>query len=424
MADSRQRVCVVGAGIIGLNCALHLRRAGLQVTIIDRDPEGDRASYGNAGAVAVAEILPLPEPGIAAKVPGYLFDPLGPLSIRLRYLPWLWPYLRHFLAAANPARFHAGAAAMAALLSTALDDHASVLAETGLEHLLNRAGGLFVYRTEHTRARDDAGWALRRELGLHAEPLDRAGIEALEPAMGPAAGCGYVTEDWAHYRDPKELCQGLLDYLRRAEVEIIAADVVDFEMTEGRPSAAITARESRRPFDHLVVAAGAWSHRLSARFGDFFPLETERGYNTTLPRPGVAINTMTTFAEDHFVMTPMAMGLRIGGAVEFAGLNAAPDYRRSRALLSLARRYLPKLVTEDGTEWMGHRPSTPDSLPVIGPSARFSNVYYAFGHGHLGLTGSATTGRIVAQLVAGGELDIELRPFRVTRFSSDDKRRT
>lgn len=421
MAEAGKRACVIGAGIVGLNCALWLRREGFDVTVIDRDQEGDRASHGNAGAIAVAEVLPLPEPGIARKVPGYLFDPLGPLSIRFSYLPWLWPYLRNFLAVAQPENYRAGAKAMAELLASALTDHDDVLAETGLSHLIARRGGLFVYRSEQARVAAQEGWAIRRELGLTAEPLDRAGIQALEPALGPGAQCGYYTEDWAHYRDPKELCDGVLDYLRRAGVEIIAAEVTDFEMKSGRPSATITARESRHAFDHLVIAAGAWSHKLSARFGDFFPLETERGYNTTISEPGIDVGIMTSFAEDHFVMTPMAMGLRIGGAAEFAGLGAAPDYRRCKALLSLAKRYLPDLKTEGGRQWMGHRPSTPDSLPVIGPSARFANVWYAFGHGHLGLTGSATTGRVIASLVTGRRPNVDLRPFRITRFNADDE---
>ena len=422
MTGTPQRITVVGAGIIGLCCAYHLHRNGHAVSLIDPDPEGDRASHGNAGAVAVAEILPLPEPGIALKVPGYLFDPLGPLAIRLRYMPWLWPYMKHFLAAAKPAAYRAGAEAMASLLSKALADHRALATDIGITEQISSRPGLFVYRTEAARQADAPGWALRQEFGLHAQPLRRGDIEELEPALGPEAHCGYLTDDWAHYLDPKELCMALLDHLRRAGVEIIADEVVDFEIDGERPQVVITGKERRHKFDHLVIAAGAWSHKLSAPLGDFFPLETERGYNTTLPSPGLSVRHMTTFAEDHFVMTPMSMGLRIGGAVEFAGLKAPPNYRRSRALLKLAERYLPGLDTAGGTEWMGHRPSTPDSLPVIDRSARFRNVYYAFGHGHLGLTGSATSGRIIAAMVDDGEIELDLHPFRITRFNDDDGR--
>ena len=414
-ADAPQCV-VVGAGIIGLCCAFHLQSAGFRVTVVDRDPNGDRASYGNAGAIAMAEILPLPEPGIAKRLPGFLFDPLGPLAIRLRYLPWLWPYMRYFLTVGNRRDFKAGARAMASLLAPAMDDHEAMLQTIGLSSLLHRRGGLFVYRSEVGRKAEDDGWQLRREFCLHAEALDRTAIEAREPALGPEAHCGYFTEDWAHYGDPKALCEGLLDYLRKSGVEIVADAAVRITMEDGKFRSLITMKQQSIIFDHLVVAAGAWSHKLSKQLSDPFPLETERGYNTTLPNPGLTVNTMTTFSEDHFVMTPMNMGLRIGGAVEFAGLDAPPNYERSKALLKLARRYLPGLNTEGGAEWMGHRPSTPDSLPVIGRSGHHDNVYYAFGHGHLGLTSSATTGRIIAELMVERDPALDLRPFRVSRF--------
>lgn len=411
MTAGAARVTVIGGGIVGLGCAHHLRKAGHAVTLIDRDPQGDRASHGNAGAVAVAEILPLPAPGVARKVPGYLLDPLGPLAIRLRYLPRLWPYLSRFLAASRPAAYRAGAEAMAALLSTALADHRALVDEIGLSDQLKMTPGLFVYRSEAGRERDAADWALREELGLPATALARRDIEDLEPALGPEARCGYLTDDWAHYGDPKALCEGLRGHLRTAGVEIVKGEVIHVDA-----AAAVTRDGSRHDFDHVVIAAGAWSHGLTADLGDWVPLETERGYNTTLPVPGVAVRHMTTFAEDHFVMTPMAMGLRIGGAVEFAGLAAPPNYNRSKALLRLAARYLPGLATEGGTEWMGHRPSTPDSLPVIGRATRFANVHYAFGHGHLGLTGGVTTGRIIAELVGGRDPGLDLTPFRVSRF--------
>jgi D-amino-acid dehydrogenase len=145
-------------------------------------------------------------------------------------------------------------------------------------------------------------------------------------------------------------------------------------------------------------------------------LESERGYNTTLPVPGVALEREIIFAERKFTATPLAIGLRIGGAAEFAGLTAAPNYRRSRALVTLARRYLPGLATERGTEWMGHRPATPDGLPVIGSSPRHGGVFYAFGHGHVGLTLAATTGRLIADLVAGRPSVVDLEPYSIERF--------
>lgn len=401
---------VVGSGIVGLCCAFFLKRAGFAVTVLDRDPDGDRASFGNAGAIARAEVMPIAAPGIVWKVPGYLFDPLGPLSLRLGYAWRLWPYLSRFLAAARPERFEAGAAAMSRLLATAFEDQGTVLQMTGLGHLLRRDGHLWVFRSEAAR---DASpeWAIRERLGLHCEALDRDGVLAHEPALGPAARCAYRTEDWATYADPKVLALGLAAHLRDRGVAFQGMEVAGVEA-----DAAVGRDGARVAFDRLIVAAGAWSHRLTDRLGDWCPLETERGYNTTLPDPGVALNGMVTFAEESFVATPMAMGLRIGGAVEFAGLDAPPDYRRAKALVTLARQYLPGLYADGGTEWMGHRPSTPDSLPVIGRASRNPNVIYAFGHGHLGLTGSATTGRIVAALARDDDPGLDLTPFDIGRF--------
>ena len=168
--------------------------------------------------------------------------------------------------------------------------------------------------------------------------------------------------------------------------------------------------------ERLVIAAGAWSHLLARQFGDRIPLETERGYNTTLPTPGIDVRHMLTFAEDNFVVTPMRMGLRIGGAVEMGGLDAAPNYARSKALLDLARRYFPDLNADGGTEWMGHRPGTPNSVPVISASTRCANVHYAFGHGHLGLSMSVTTGRIVADMIAGRDPGLDMVPYRIDRY--------
>ena len=404
------RVLIVGVGIVGLSCAFFLRRAGHNVTVLDRDLNGDRASLGNAGAIAQPEVMPIAAPGIAWKVPRYLVDPLGPLSIRLGYTWRLWPYLYRFLRAANKRQYAASAASMGSLLKTAFDDHATIHQEAGLGYLLNKDGHLWVYRSPAVR---DASpdWEIRERQGFACTFLDRDGLAATEPALGSAATCAVRTDDWATYSDPKAYVVGLMAHLRERGVAFQNCNVATLDGNS------VTDTDGRRySFDYLVIAAGAWSHGLADKLGDWCPLETERGYNTTLTNPGVSLNRMVTFAEDHFVATPMSVGLRIGGAVEFAGLEAPPNFNRSKALLRLASKYLPELNLDGGVEWMGHRPSTPDSLPVIDRASRHSNIFYAFGHGHLGLTGSATTGRLVAALLRDEGPDLDLSPFRIGRF--------
>ena len=395
-------IAVIGAGIVGLAVAYHLVLDGEDVKIIDRDPAGDKASFGNAGGIAVTEMVPASVPGLAWKVPGWLLDPLGPLAVRpghaVRLLPWLW----RFAQAGRPAEMERIAGALAALNGRVYDDLVPMLARAGLAGELSRPGALTVYESRGAFERDAAEWALKRQHGVETVTLERSEIEAMEPALGKRAVCGVFTPQWGHVSDPKRIVDGLREWLRQQGVTISKGEVARVEDVAA---------------ERVVVAAGAWSGRLARQLGDRVLIESERGYNTTIPAPGVTLGREIIFAERKFVATPLACGLRIGGAAEFGGLEAAANYRRSRMLATLAGLYLPGLATEGGTEWAGHRPTTPDSLPVIGASRRKPSVFYAFGHGHLGLTQAATTGRLVADLMAGRAPPIDLAPYGIGRFN-------
>ena len=404
-------VIVIGAGVVGLGCAYHLRKDGHAVTVVDRDPEGDKCSFGNAGGIGITEVVPAAVPGVFWRVPGWLLDPLGPLALRPSHAPRLLPWLLRFSRSAAPREVRRISAALAALNLRVYDDLLPMLAETGLAGELYRKGALSVYESEAGYQRDRAEWDLKRSLGIETAEISGDEARRMEPALGPIVERAIVTPQWGHVTDPKRIVDGLRRWLRtngvnfeRGEVSALAAGAVT--LADGRRLSAST----------LVVAAGAWSGMLARGIGDRVLLESERGYNTTLPAPAVALEREIIFAERKFTATPLALGLRIGGAAEFAGLTAAPNYRRSRALVTLARRYLPGLAAEGGTEWMGHRPATPDSLPVIGPSPRDARVLYAFGHGHVGLTLAATTGRLIADLLAARPSVVDLAPYSIARF--------
>ncbi len=409
-------VTVLGNGIVGLACAYALVEDGHSVTVVDRGPLDSGTSTGNAGAIAVAEMIPIAEPGIWKRIPAMLWDPLGPLYLRVAHLPKLLPWFYRFMQACRVEDHHKGIAALAALLTRSMETHLSMLQRIGAQDMLRRNGTLFVYRSEDAFNAEVAHWQARKDHGIDVQPLDRDGILEHEPALGPEARLGYFTPDWAHYRDPKELVTLLSDHLHERGVTFERAQVTGLE-TQGDGVKALIADGGKRiAVDRLVICAGAWSGRLSKQLGDPFPIEADRGYNTTLPEPGVDIRHMITFAEDSFVMTPMRMGLRIGGSVEMGGLEVGPNYQRSKALVSLAKRYVPELKTEGGTEWMGHRPGTPNSVPVISPSPHAKNVHYAFGHGHLGLTMSVVTGKIIADMIAGRDPGLDMAPYRIDRY--------
>ncbi|WP_417805392.1 NAD(P)/FAD-dependent oxidoreductase [Thalassospira lucentensis] len=412
-----QKALVIGAGIVGVNVALALQDKGYDVTIVDRGEPGMGASFGNAGGIAVTECAPIAMPGILSNVPGWLMDPLGPLSVRWRYLPQMLPWLARFLAASSKNRVEQIATELAALLHRAWDDYDPVIAKAGLaDAVFKKEGALAVYRTDASRRKDDYGIDLRRRNGINIRDVSRSEIRDLEPDLAPIFACGVMEEDWGRVLDPYKIVMGLFKLFTDRGGKFETGEVTDFVYRDGKPRAAITTSGDNITFDTVVVACGAWSKTLAKRLGSPVPLDTERGYNTTVPYHGASLSRMVICADDSFVMTPMEMGIRVGGAVELGGLVAAPNYDRAKALFAKGQQVLPKLNPEGGTEWMGFRPSMPDSKPVISKSPNHQNVFFAFGHGHLGLTLAATTGRLISDLMSGAETPVNMTPYRINRF--------
>lgn len=408
-------VTIVGAGIVGVCCAAALARAGLSAEVIDPDPPGTGTSWGNAGGIAVSEVAPLGLPGTILKVPGWLADPLGPLTLRWSYLPRLLPWLLRFQRNCTPAAVARIADARASLLKQAWADWLPLLRDCGADHLVHRRGMLMLYANAKDMEADTAAVRLATDRGVPIETLAPEAIRQMEPALSPALCHARFSPDWGHVDDPFAITQAIAETAARAGVTFRTGTVTAIE-TGADGVCALSLLDGRsHPVRRLVVAAGAWSHLLSRQLGSPVPLETERGYHLMLPRSGVSLSRMFTYVSGSFVATPMRGGLRLAGTVELAGLDAPPDWRRSEILASKASALLPGLDPNDGTPWMGYRPSLPDSLPVIGPSPHHKNVYYAFGHGHLGLTLAATTGRLMADCILGAEPHPSLAALRIDR---------
>jgi D-amino-acid dehydrogenase len=383
---------------------------------VDRDPEGDKASYGNAGGIAVTEVVPAATPRVLLRVPGWLLDPLGPLAIRPTHAISLIPWLLRFGRSSERGEFERISRVLATLNARIYDDLIPMLRVTGLLSDLHQQGALSVYETEAGYLRDAQEWQWKRAMGVVVQEMTGNEARLLEPSLGPVVQRAVLTPQWSHVSDPKRIVQGIFRWLVSRGVTIRAGHVSDIvSSSAGAPCIQLDGGEVLVA-DKAVNAAGAWSGILARRIGDRVLLESERGYNATLPTPGVEIGRQLIFAERKFVATPLSCGLRIGGAAEFGGLEAAPNFKRSQTLVASAQRYLPKLDTQGATNWAGHRPATPDGLPVIGYSTARPNVIHAFGHGHLGLTQAATTGRLVAELAFQRPATIDLEPFAISRF--------
>ncbi len=407
-------VIVIGAGVVGVTCALALQANGLQVTILDRAGVAAEASSQNAGALAFSEIEPLAAPGIMRKAPKWLLDPTGPLSVPPTYGLKIAPWMFRFWRASRPTRFAAGLKAQTALMTLSRTAFLELAATAGAEDHLRHEGQLQLYEGVKEYHASLPAWKRRNDHGIKIELLEGPDqIANVQPGLSPSFTHAGFTPNWINLNDPKKWVELLADRFRAKGGQIELADVTD--IAETADGMAITAGQQYKA-KRVVLCAGAWSHRIARRLGDRIPLETERGYNTTLPGTGVKLRTHITFPNHGFVMSKIGDGLRIGGAVELGGLNRPPDYRRARAMLQKAGTFFPSLNTDGGTAWMGFRPSMPDSLPVIGPAPATSRVIYAFGHGHLGLTQSAGTARLVSEIISGQEPSIDLNPYRAQRF--------
>lgn len=406
---------VIGAGVVGLSAAVAAQARGLSVTVIDREGPAAGASAGNAGAFAFTDILPLASPGIMRKAPRWLLDPLGPLSVPPAHALRIAPWMIRFAAACRPGRVAGSIAAQTALMDLSRAELEPFLAMTGTAAMLHRDGNLQVYESQAEFAASLPGWAARAAHGIEFHHMDPAEMAAIQPGLSPRFVRGSFTPGWYSIADPKLYTLALADHLRARGGQIVIADIA--AVTHGDTGVAAVSADGRTfPAARAVIAAGAHSHRIARSVGDRIPLETERGYNTTLPPDALDLRTQITFGGHGFVISRLSTGIRVGGAVELGGLKLAPNYRRSAAMLAKAKTFLPALKTEGGVQWMGFRPSLPDSLPAIGRSSASPRVIYAFGHGHLGLTQSAGTARLVADLVTGQTPAFNLTPFSPQRF--------
>lgn len=415
MSGSKGRVGVVGAGIVGLCTAYYLRRAGCEVVVIDRAAPGSQCSSGNAGALSARSVAPLAMPGIVGTAIKMMLDPTGPLYLPPMYLPRALPWLLRFIAAAKPPRVAQIAAALGGLLAESVPLHRELAREVGCPQRVGDTGQLHLYPDEAALAKDAGSWALKMQYGETIERLDATGIRDMEPAVDDRYRVGLFLPDAAWVSQPFRYATAIADRLREMGVVFVQDDVRGLVAdADGWTIAA--GRESHR-VDEVVVAAGAWSATLLATLGVKVPLETQRGYHLSIPKPGIAVSRTVVLADRKVFITPMEDGLRVAGTVEYGGLVREPNERRAALLGDHAKAGLKQLDLSNGAStWMGHRPCLPDSLPVIGEVPTHPGLWTAFGHGHLGLTGSAPTGKLLAEVMTGAASAEKLAPFSVARF--------
>jgi D-amino-acid dehydrogenase len=412
---SGNEITVLGAGAIGVSVALYLQQDGHDVRLIDRDEPGGGCSFGNAGLIQCASVVPVAVPGLARKVPRMLIDKNQPLVIQWRYLASLAPYLLRFLAEAKPDRAAANARALASIVPTSYDAYGPLIAAAGIQSMVKPSGELHVFESDSAFMEAQANFDMRRAHGVEVELLDADGVRQLEPALVRSIKRGVFLPGCYQIADPFRFVDALARHFVADGGTFLKAAVEDLTIASDG-SVEIVTDGGRLSTEKVVLAFGAFSKPFAKRLGLHVQLDSERGYHINLPNPGVALNRTVVSGDHRFALAPIDGDIRVVGTAELAKVGAPPNYPRAERLMPLARRLLPGLAESGRTKWMGHRPSTPDSLPVIGRSERYQNVFFAFGHNHSGLTLGGMTGKLIADIVAGRHPPVDLSPFNPARF--------
>jgi len=407
---------VIGTGIVGVCSAAWLQRDGHQVTFVSRESAGEACSFGNAGSLSPSACLPVGMPGMWKQVPGWLRDPEGPLTIAPAYLPFVGGWLLRFLRHSQPREVVRIATALRSLLAPIFDSYEPLLAHANAQHWVRRTGCLYVYGSEDSANRWRWGMDLRRSLGVQLRDVGREELEALEPDLRGKFRFGILAPENGSTTDPSQLVKALHAQCVADGATQHLDEVEGFERRGDTVTRVHLRSGAALACDGVVVAGGAWSNGLTRQLGVNVPLETQRGYHVTVQSSNLQLRHTVMAPEYNLMVNPMAAGLRLAGSVEFAGLRPPPNFRRADVLLKKGQEMFPHLDASRTTRWMGHRPCLPDSLPVIGRAPRLANIWLAFGHGHLGMCGGASTGREIAHLVAGRPAQVDLAPFRPDRF--------
>ncbi|MCY6379469.1 NAD(P)/FAD-dependent oxidoreductase [Hoeflea prorocentri] len=409
-----RHIVVIGAGIVGVSAAIWLRRAGCEVTLIDRAEPGQGTSFGNAGVLASCSVVPVTGPGMALKGPKLLFDPNFPLFLRWSYLPRLAPWLMRYLRHANDSDTRRIAAGLTPIVSDSVDQHKALNGGGAAEGFMTSSDYSFAYADRAAFEADAYVWELRKIAGFEPQIVEGETVREVEPAFGSSIGLLAVMRDHGFITDPGAYVAALADTFKGMGGRLVTAQVQDFDLGGGTITAVET-DQGRFECDAAIMCTGVWSKPLAAKLGLNVPLETERGYHIVFKQPSIMPASPVMVASGKFVATPMDAGLRCAGIVEFGGLDAGPSKAPLKLLRRQVKKTFPEMTFSETEEWLGHRPAPADSLPLIGEIGG-TGVYTAFGHHHIGLTGGPKTGRLVAGLVSGERPNIDLSAYDPNRF--------
>ena len=413
MVEKNLKIGIIGAGIQGVCNALFLQKKGFQVTLFDREEPGSAASYGNAGHFSPYASVPLNRPDVIADVPSMLISSRGPLALKWNYVPKMIPWFARFILNCREEKMMHTAKNMHQILDQSLPAFDELFDEINLEGLVENNGILYVWTDQNMKSRE-LEIRIRDQLGVKQQLVNKKEIHDLEPNLKPFYHGGVFYDYARHARNPRKILIKLFENFVNKGGKFLKLNIQDIDFDEEKP--VLRTETQRFIFDKLVIACGAFSKRLTDKLHENIPLDTERGYHVHFKDYDHLISRPIVYANRGFGMTPMEQGLRVVGTVEFGGLENSPSKSRIKNLILNAKDMLDGLP-EHKDEWLGFRPTLPDFLPVLGPSKNYKNVFYSFGHHHLGWTLGAISGKIISKMISGENTNLDLQPYSSIRFS-------
>ena len=410
---SKGRVGIIGAGIQGVCNALFLQKKGYDVTLFDRtDPGNNSASYGNAGHFSPYASVSLNRPDVLLDVPAMLLSSRGPLALKWNYVPKMIPWFVKFLFNCSKNKMMHTAKYMHQILDIALPAFDQLFEDIDIKGLVEKKGILYIWDKTNLKSRE-LEINMRKEIGVEQQVVTPKEIHDLEPNIKPFYHGGVYYNYARHARDPKKILLKLFDLFLKKGGKFLKLNINDLDFDEEKP--VVRSEAQRFIFDKLVICCGAFSKRLTDKLHENIPLDTERGYHIHFKNCENLISRPVVYQNRGFGMTPMEQGLRVVGTVEFGGINNPLSKSRIKNLVLNAKDMLDGL-SEHTDEWLGFRPTLPDFLPVIGPSKNYKNVFYSFGHHHLGWTLGAISGKIISKMIADEKTNLDLKPYSSERF--------
>lgn len=416
MKQEKKHIAVLGAGMVGVSTAIWLHRAGHRVTLVDREGIAAGASYGNAGILASSGIMPVASPGLIFKAPAMLFSPNQPLFLRWSYLPRILPWLVRFLARANHRDMVSTMQGLYGLMFDSYDQHMALAKGTGAEKFLHQNGWFHGFKNRQEYLKDKSGWEIAEELGIETREMTPDEFEAFDPQLKGRFGHGLLTVNDGQISDPGEYIKTLANHFVGEGGSINLGEVRKIHSDHANGLQLIFADDKKLDADEIVVTAGAHSARLLEGLGYKIPLESERGYHLEFVNANLHFKAPLMVTSAKFGVNSMNGRLRCAGVVELGGVDAPPSRAPFNLLKSKVAEIFPDLKYDEVREWMGHRPSTPDALPVIGQMKNHPKIWAGFGHQHLGLTGGPRTGKWLSQLISGERINEDLSAFDPNRF--------